>query len=125
MQTLLLMRFLGLDVNYIAYCNMILFYSSCGTSILCPSASRVSGSCAPVISKIRYDEITTTFHPALAGSLMPLSQTLTTEDELNLDLAIAQAQKSLSEGGIPIGAVVCRNFFISRSSMTMAYISYL
>lgn len=56
---------------------------------------------------------------------MPLSQTLTTEDELNLDLAIAQAQKSLSEGGIPIGAVVCRNFFISRSSMTMAYISYL
>jgi hypothetical protein len=31
---------------------------------------------------------------------------LTPEDTVNLDLALAQARKSLGEGGVPIGAVV-------------------
>ncbi|KAG8850903.1 hypothetical protein FRB96_009536 [Tulasnella sp. 330] len=37
---------------------------------------------------------------------MASSSTLTAEDEQNLNLAIAQAEKSLNEGGIPIGAVM-------------------
>ncbi|KAG8871458.1 cytosine deaminase [Tulasnella sp. 332] len=37
---------------------------------------------------------------------MASSSTLTAEDEQNLNLAIAQAEKSLNEGGIPIGAVL-------------------
>lgn len=34
------------------------------------------------------------------------STTITPEDEVNLELAYAQAQKSLKEGGVPIGSVV-------------------
>ncbi|KAL7412680.1 cytidine deaminase-like protein [Mrakia frigida] len=34
------------------------------------------------------------------------STTITPEDEVNLELAYAQAQKSLKEGGVPIGSVL-------------------
>ena len=34
------------------------------------------------------------------------STVITPEDEANLDLAMEQAQKSLKEGGVPIGSVV-------------------